>query len=1029
MNTHAGSDGARNLGVSMSTQWPRGAEWGKWDLHVHTPASLVQNYGGDKEEVWDRFFADIEALPSEFRVLGINDYMFVDGYEKVVSARQRGRLANIETVMCVVELRVPTFGGTDGELSRVNLHVIFSERIPPKAIRSQFVNALHAKFQLSPESDGVKWAGVPTRESLGELGKAIRETSPDRVHAQLPSDVQLGFNNLAFQFADVQEILSRPTFDGNTLTAIGKAEWSTIRWQGQATAEKKHLINSSALVFTAVDSEDAWLRGRDRLRAESVNDKLLDCSDAHAFSTSSQKDRIGNCLTWIHADPTFEGLRHALHEFDGRVFVGNRPPQLERVSKHATRYVRSVAVRPTSSTQVVPSLDFELPLNPGFVAVIGGRGSGKSALADTIGLLGNSHTSEYFSFLQRQRFRSPPENKARRFVGTLTWESGDPYEASLDSDPAPHSVQRLRYVPQHYLERICNELASGTAPLLERELAEVLFGHVPEPDRLGERTLEGVISARTRALAPRLAQLRTELSAINGEIVSLEEQTSIDHKARLLEQLRQRQADLDALVAAKPLEVASPRQGASEAHQSTLTALREQRQQVAHSLIQASRDDNAAALTLAAARRVVAELVTVTQAYTGFVERTQSDLSLLGISVADVAQLSVRRESVDARVAAATIARAKAAEARDSNRSGSLAYRHTDLETQIAAIEREMDAPVRAFQDYERLMTDWYSSVDAIVGPPEAPGTISYIEQQVDAADRAPARLAEAEDKRRRKAEAIYEELTQLADIHRSLYAPAESYIGTVGTQAHRDLLNFDVSLTADGFAERFFGFISRGVAGTFVGADQGSSVLERRMSACDFDEQNSILEFLDWIVTATHFDLRTQARNPVAPEQQLKKDVTLRELYDYVFGLEYIQPRFVLKSHGQPLSQLSPGQKGTLLLVFYLLVDSSDQPLIIDQPEENLDNRSVYDLLVPAIRAARERRQVIVITHNPNLAVVADADQVIQATLDSNAFRYTSGSIEDPTINGFVIDVLEGTLPAFVNRERKYAASRPAGN
>jgi hypothetical protein len=57
-----------------------GSTWSKWDLHVHTPKSLQQQYGGNVDDVWEKFVADLEALPSEFKVIGVNDYLFVDGY-------------------------------------------------------------------------------------------------------------------------------------------------------------------------------------------------------------------------------------------------------------------------------------------------------------------------------------------------------------------------------------------------------------------------------------------------------------------------------------------------------------------------------------------------------------------------------------------------------------------------------------------------------------------------------------------------------------------------------------------------------------------------------------------------------------------------------------------------------------------------------------------------------------------------------------------------------------------------------------
>ncbi len=96
----------------------------------------------------------------------------------------------------------------------------------------------------------------------------------------------------------------------------------------------------------------------------------------------------------------------------------------------------------------------------------------------------------------------------------------------------------------------------------------------------------------------------------------------------------------------------------------------------------------------------------------------------------------------------------------------------------------------------------------------------------------------------------------------------------------------------------------------------------------------------------------------------------------------------------------------------------------MIDQPEENLDNQTVFRTLVPCLKDAKSRRQIVIITHNPNLAVVCDAEQIICADIrkdQSYEVRYTCGSIEDPLINKKIVDILEGTRPAFDKRDAKY--------
>lgn len=153
-------------------------------------------------------------------------------------------------------------------------------------------------------------------------------------------------------------------------------------------------------------------------------------------------------------------------------------------------------------------------------------------------------------------------------------------------------------------------------------------------------------------------------------------------------------------------------------------------------------------------------------------------------------------------------------------------------------------------------------------------------------------------------------------------------------------------------------------------------------------------------------------------------KESKMLDFYNYLFGLGYLTNKYELVSDGKTLDKLSPGERGALLLIFYLLLDLRDIPLVIDQPEDNLDNQSVAKVLVPFIQAAKNRRQIILVTHNPNLAVVADSDQIIHVKIDKEndqLVEVEAGGIEDDTINQSIVTILEGTMLSFKKRELKY--------
>jgi hypothetical protein len=312
----------------MSPNSSAGSMWRKWDLHIHTPDSIVHNYGSNKEEAWLKFIKDIEQLPPEFKVIGINDYIFVDGYERVLrEKRENGRLKNIDLILPVIELRLDKFAGTvkkdqDGAYSksdwnRINLHVIF-DQLDPEVIRQQFLSSLVPCYHLIPESNHLngKWQAVITPTSLAKLGEMIIEAAPAKEKEKYGSHLEEGFNNLCVSLDSVLESLERHDLKDRFLIAVGKAEWDNMKWNDQSIAEKRNVINRADLVFTASENPEKYEIAKNKLKESKVLDKLLDCSDAHAFSNSDNKDRIGNCFTWIKSDPTFQGLLQAVTEFN-----------------------------------------------------------------------------------------------------------------------------------------------------------------------------------------------------------------------------------------------------------------------------------------------------------------------------------------------------------------------------------------------------------------------------------------------------------------------------------------------------------------------------------------------------------------------------------------------------------------------------------------------------------------------------------------------------------------------------------------
>ena len=148
---------------------------------------------------------------------------------------------------------------------------------------------------------------------------------------------------------------------------------------------------------------------------------------------------------------------------------------------------------------------------------------------------------------------------------------------------------------------------------------------------------------------------------------------------------------------------------------------------------------------------------------------------------------------------------------------------------------------------------------------------------------------------------------------------------------------------------------------------------------------------------------------------------------------------------NGDNLLNMSPGKKGTVLLILFLEISSSEYPILIDQPEDNLDNRTIYDLLCKMIKEKKKDRQIIIVSHNANLVVATDAENIIVANQQGQEtkseagryrFEYVNGALEhsfpknegiksillSQGIREHVCDILEGGGEAFKQRERKYS-------
>jgi len=676
-----------------------------------------------------------------------------------------------------------------------------------------------------------------------------------------------------------------------------------------------------------------------------------------------------------------------------------------------------------------------------------------------IGLLGNSHNQiskgisggkadELFSFLNKEKFLKA--GCAKHFEATLKWHEGEPDRKVLDAQTATHLPEKVEYLPQKYLERICANIADDE---FRATLNEVIFRYVKPQDRHGKTNLDDLIKYRTQQAEEDIVGKKQELRQTNTEVVAVEKKLTEDYRKELEEKIRLKREDIEAHGKARPEKKPNPEAGTAgpsvetaqvddltqkitelseqierhEAEQVEISAAAEQLRQLRAAIVREATSLTALEAeheaTLRAAGLTFWKIVKLTLDYgpldTLIAQREArlEEISSLLLSADEIAAMDGDDE------AALGAARTTATEA-------SLVCRKGELESQKAELVERLGKPARDYQQYLRELKLWTDREEELRGDEQNPGaeTLKGLERELENVNAVyPERLRTAREERQRIAKEVFSRKRGLTQF----YNTVKHSIDTEIAKCREDLGEYDISIEAGlrfnpSFPDEFLRYINQSATGSFRGQEEGRTMLRGFTDQVnDWEDEAQVFAALDAIVEALHADKREEPAPPRDVFKQMKGQKTVQDIYDYLFGFDYIGTKYDLKVDGKDLSELSPGERGGLLLIFYLMLDRQEIPLVIDQPEDNLDNKSVYEILVTFIKQAKKRRQIILVTHNPNLAVVADAEQIIHVSIDKkdgrHDFDFFSGSIEDPRINEAVVDILEGTLPAFDNRRLKY--------
>ncbi|MBB4303363.1 hypothetical protein GGD81_002406 [Rhodobium orientis] len=954
---------------------------------------------------WNDYLTALERATPVIEAIAVTDYYVTDTYEEVLRHKAAGRLPSAKLVFPNVELRLDV-ATTKGGF--VNLHLFVSPEDPQHLDELQ---RLLSRLQFNVMQDRFDC----TRADLIRLGKKADASITDDRAA-----LAYGVNQFKVNFQKLREVFSESAWaKKNILIAVaGGATDGTSGVREAADQTIRREIESFAHVIFAGSpaQREFWLGqkslGPDEIRTQYGGLKpCLHGSDAHKLEDVASP--FGDRFSWIKGGLEFDALRQACIDPGGRAYVGDQPPR----SAMPSQVISHVRID-DADWATAP----DVPLNPGLVAIIGARGSGKTALADVIAAGCDAITPAGWdadenvspSFLARAR------NLIGSATTTLTWGGGAAVTRALNgSDANGHmSFPRARYLSQQFVEELCS--STGVSDGLVDEIERVIFESHSQDDREWALDFAELRNQRTSRFQQAREREAEAIADISDRIASEFEKESL--VSTLTTQVGQKKKLIADYMADRAKLVVK----GTEAQVARHTQLSEAAQKLRNK-IQANGNQRRTFIALQDEVRSMRA--------TGAPEMLRQAQARHDNSGLDAKQwdefLLIYKGDVDKSLAAyiawadGEVRKFNGVPPPPGDPNTPLIADTADLSTlPLAPIVAEMTR-LEALFSADKLVRDQYTALTGRIAQENS--ALQTLETRLTDAQGAAARRKELQTERDDTYGRVFEAIINEQDALAGLYAPLMARLAESSGTLRK--LSFSVRRIADVQAWGTIAeeeLLDRRKAGPFYGRGSlitaATEALKRAWeSGSAVEVQSAMTAFMARYLK----DLLSHA--PYAPTQQAEYRAWSKQLAHWLFGTDHITVRYEIAYDGVDIRKLSPGTRGIVLLLLYLaLDDSDDRPLIIDQPEENLDPKSVFDELVALFIAAKAKRQVIMVTHNANLVINTDADQIIVAAAGPHPsgglppITYLSGGLESAEIRKSVCDILEGGEAAFRERARR---------
>lgn len=959
--------------------YPRGSEWRKWDLHVHTPASVLQSEFGQD---WDRYVVALftRAIEEKISTIGITDYYIPEGYEilrrdYLENDEKLSELFDSDTISAIkrikvfpnIEFRISKLVvGKERDLSwnrKVNYHVLLSDELSIDKINTDFIAQIRICFNASA---GAETERRPlTKSNLEELGRRLINEHPP--FAKNGNALFIGMMNASVDEDQLIKLLrNNAMFREKYLVALPCDEdLSDVNWNSQGHMLRKSLIKQAHFIFSS-NSNTArfFLGGVDKAGFVKEFGAVKAClwgSDAHSEEKLFKPD--DNRHTWVKSDPTFEGLKQVVYDPSSRVVVQELSPQqksgyqtIDRV-----RFLNKGVSKLFNEAWIV--------LNPDLNTIIGGKSSGKSLLLYHIARSVNSEEVDKKVKLSKSSNYSGLDTVDFEVV----WSNGDVSKLSEVEQKKP-----ITYIPQLYINHLAEEDGKGQLNSLVKDIL------LQSKDfREFSEFQEGVIVSLGKEVNSKIDyffELRQKFQALAKQS---EEFGIGEAVAAEIERLKE---DIKTL---------REKSGFTEAEETLFRYLISRKTSLEKREAILVKIEDASSRIPRSATKLVEPLVD------NFKEGLASDIGLPHDSIYLKNVMNLLEQKIKVAVAEFTFAVASKVSLIDAAKE--------KISQEYSSIEQRLQPLLIKITDQEVLKL-----------------TIKKLSEE----EAKLKRLNDILGKQNSIKKLGNDCLVELDSLYKGLLNAYQDYAAEIDKPEYQFESGLDVSavveFSEDKFNEFMFLFDRRGSLDSLLNGlllpDGGYSFNIDTHAAC---------------VQGIHSKIIKKKGVPLVRKGIEDIDI-LKKLYNDCFYINY-----VVRYRDDDIATMSPGKRGLVLLNLILHLSNSSHPILIDQPEDNLDNRTIYDQLKDFVRQKKSSRQIIMVTHNANLVVAADAECVVVANQvgqqmgkgnGRHRFEYLGGSLEcsyedlvgdgalvSQGIRQHVCEILEGGVTAFKEREMKY--------